>query len=194
MTAHLRSGLQARLTPLHAPDPPLTDWPGYRAAAILVPVFEGERGLELLFTVRSAELPSHAGQISFPGGGARRGEALMSAALREAREEVGLEVPEGALLGRLGERPSPAKYLATPFVAWLPRPEALTIDPREVQEAFTVPLEDLLACEPELEERLLQGRPQRIVHYRVAERHIWGLTGTVLHELIALLKAREVMA
>jgi 8-oxo-dGTP pyrophosphatase MutT (NUDIX family) len=182
------AGLRARLARPAVRDPRLDRFAGYRPAGVLVPLLVDESGAHLLFTVRSHELPHHPGQISFPGGGCRPGEAPDAAARREAYEEVGLDVPAEALLGRLSELPSPARYLATPYVAVLPRPAALRIDRREVAEAFTVPVRDLLAGEPEREVRTLEGATRTLYRYRWREREIWGFTGTVVRELLTIVR------
>ena len=121
---------------------------GFRRAAVLVPLLQTEAGLELLFTVRASGLSSHASQISFPGGRVDARESLDDAARRETLEEVGLNVPESALLGYLDEHPSPARYIVTPVVAALSWPQALVLNPAEVSSTFTVPLDVLLDVQP----------------------------------------------
>ena len=170
----LRKGLDART---HEP----LDFPGFRQAAVLVPLLRAPGGLELLFTVRSSGLSNHAGQIAFPGGRLEPGESVADAARRETLEETGLVISETALLGRLSEQPSPARYLVTPLVGVVPWPQPLTLDPGEVEATFTVPLADLLAVRPRQEERQLEGQ-RRVLHYYAHgqgadERLIWGLTG-----------------
>src|SRR5437764_12047030 len=74
------------------------------AAAVLVPLVNRPAGLQVLLTQRSAELPDHAGQISFPGGRVEPDDTSHSAAaLREAAEEVGLPAVQVTLLGQLAE-------------------------------------------------------------------------------------------
>lgn len=160
---------------------------GFRPAAVLVPLLQGDDGLELLFTVRGEELTHHAGQISFPGGAVDAGESIEEAALRETREEVGLEVPPEAVIGRLDDHPSPARYIATPVVAVLPWPQTLTPNPAEVAEVFSVPLQELRGVIPRWEERTLHDLRRRIHFYNWGERLIWGFTGNVVKDLLDLL-------
>lgn len=164
--------------------------PGFRRAAVLVPLLDGVEGLSLLFTVRSARLTSHAGQIAFPGGRLEPGEAAIDAALRETEEEVGLRVPPDAVLGALNDHPSPARYVATPVVARIPWPQPLRPNPHEVADTFTVPLSELAAVTPESEVRQLESYRRRIYAYRWGDRTIWGFTGNVVKNLLDVLEQR----
>ncbi len=161
--------------------------PGFRRAAVLVPLLEAEEGLSLLFTVRSAALANHAGQISFPGGRVEAGEDLLSAALRETEEEVGLRLEPGAVLGALSDHPSPARYVATPLVARVAWPQPLAMNPGEVAETFTVPVAALASLTPTSEVRQLHSYRRRIYSYQWGERRIWGFTGNVVKNLLDVL-------
>jgi 8-oxo-dGTP pyrophosphatase MutT (NUDIX family) len=163
------------------------DIEGFRRAGVLVPLLDAPGGLELLFTVRAATLPHHAGQIAFPGGGLEPGEGVVEGALREAHEEVGLVVGAGEVLGCLNDLPSPARYVATPVVAILPWPQPLALSAAEVDEAFTAPLAELSALTPSSEERELRGLRRTIYSYGWQGRNIWGFTGNVLRNLLETL-------
>lgn len=176
---------------LAARDPRRMQIDEFKRAAVLVPILLSEAGPELLLTVRSSTLRSHAGQIAFPGGRLEPGEDELSAALRETREEVGLAVSQGEVVGRLSDHPSPAGYVATPVVAVLSWPRPLALDPDEVAEAFTVPLADLAALTPASRVgNLLQYR-RRIYSYPWRGRDIWGFTGNVVFELLSALAGGE---
>src|SRR6266571_3579235 len=89
-------------------------------AAVLVPLVNRPDGLTVLLTERSAELPDHAGQISFPGGRVEPGDADVGvAALRETEEEVGLPRERVALLGTLADYETVTGYRVTPVVGWV---------------------------------------------------------------------------
>lgn len=140
--ARARSGLSSR------PPRPLAV-PGFRRAAVLVALLDRTPGPTLLFTRRAAALPHHAGEISFPGGGLLPGEEPEAGALREAQEEVGLEPGRAEILGRLDDLVSIARFAVTPVVAAVASPPAaFTAAPGEVDEAFELPLAQLL--DPEL--------------------------------------------
>lgn len=172
--------------------PRTLDIPGFRRAAVLVPLIDDGGHLSLLLTVRSATLRSHAGQVALPGGRLEPGEDSVDAALRETREEVGLVVPREAVLGELNDHPSPAGYVARPVVAGVPGPQALKTDPNEVAEAFLVPLDELRALPPRSEVRELKtGERRRIYFYRWRDKEIWGFTGNVIRDLFNVLDGRQ---
>lgn len=158
---------------------------GFRRAAVLVPVLPRPEGLQLLFTVRSADLSRHAGQISFPGGGLDSGEDAVDAALRETWEEVGVRLDRSAILGMLDDLPSPAGYVATPVVAVMEPGAALRPNPAEVADVFVAPVAELLEITPSWEERRVEGVRRRIHFYPWNGRLIWGFTGNVLEDFLA---------
>ena len=139
---------------------------------------------ELLLTVRTPNLPSHAGQISFPGGRLEEGETPEEAALREAWEEVRLDPGYVVALGRLPAVLSPYGYHVTPVLAWLREKPPLTANPSEVSEIFWVPLAELAAARAWSEWREREGVRRKVWHYPWRGRDVWGLTANVLHELL----------
>lgn len=157
---------------------------GFRDAAVLLPILRTDVGLEVLFTVRSSQLRSHAGQIAFPGGRLDDEENVIQAASRETFEEIGVNIPNESVLGFLDDHPSPAKYVVTPVVAVIEWPQPLSISEDEVEEVFTVPLKRLLTLEPRFEQRTLRYYKRRLHFYDVDDYVIWGLTGNVLKNLL----------
>lgn len=172
------------------------DLPDFKRAAVLVPLLETEDGLELLYTVRSGTLSNHAGQIAFPGGRLDDGEDVVTAALRETREEIGVNVSPRDVLGLLHEHPSPAEYVVTPVVARLDWPQPLTLSSSEVADVFSVPLKELLTLTPRTEERRHRSFKRTLHFYDylqndpegALERVIWGLTGNVTKWVLDLLR------
>ena len=110
-----------------------------RPAAVLIPVVDRPEPAVLL-TLRT-ELPSHPGQIAFPGGKIDPGDATpLAAALREAHEEIGLEPFEVEVLGSLPTYTTSTGFIVTPVVGLVQPRAVLRPDPFEVAEVFEVPL------------------------------------------------------
>ena len=162
-------------------------------AAVLVPLVNRPDGLTLLFTQRSADLPDHAGQISFPGGRVEPDDAsLAQAALREAMEEIGLPADRVAVLGELAPYETVTGYRVTPIVGWVEPPFALTPDPIEVADVFEVPLAFLL--DPQNQQRhfrMLGERRRDFWAIPYGERYIWGATAAMLMIFDRTLRAIE---
>ncbi len=160
-------------------------------AAVLVPVVNRPTGLTLLLTLRSADLPDHPGQISFPGGRVEPGDAsLAHAALREATEEVGLPAERVAILGELAPYETVTGYRVTPIVGWVEPPFVLTPDPVEVADVFEVPLAFLLDPENQQRHFRMLGEMRRgfwAIPY--GDRYIWGATAAMLMILDRTLRA-----
>jgi 8-oxo-dGTP pyrophosphatase MutT (NUDIX family) len=155
-----------------------------RPAAVLVPVVARPEPTVLL-TQRSSALPEHSGQIAFPGGKIDPDdETPIATALREAEEEIGLAARHVAPLGFLDTYLSRTGYQILPVVAVVTPPFELTLNPREVEAAFEVPLAFLM--EPEHHQRHRRewkGRERTYYAMPYGDHYIWGVTAGILRNL-----------
>lgn len=151
-------------------------------AAVLVPLVNRPNGLTLLLTQRSATLPDHPGQISFPGGRLEADDdGAVGAALREAREEIGLDGERVSILGQLAPYQTVSGYHVTPIVGWVEPPFELVVEPIEVDEAFEVPLSFVLdARHVQRHFRMLGEQRRDYFAIPYADRYIWGATAAMI--------------
>ena len=174
--------------------------PGTRPAAVLVPMFEEAGEARLILTKRPETMPSHQGEIAFPGGKHEPGidPDLAATALREAHEEIGLDPATVEIVGELDHLVTvSARFSLTPFVGLLPGRPVLVRDVREVDAVFDVAISELLDDEVFREERwevppemLVGVGPDRAIHFfELAGETVWGATARVLTGFLAHLTA-----
>lgn len=109
-------------------------------AAVLVPLVDHAAGLTILLTQRATHLVNHSGQISFPGGRLEASDPdVASAALREAREEIGLDPAHVRVFGYLPDHILISGFRVTPVLALVSPPFSLDLNPAEVAGVFEVP-------------------------------------------------------
>jgi 8-oxo-dGTP pyrophosphatase MutT (NUDIX family) len=160
-----------------------------RPASVLIPVIEREAGLTVLFTRRTEHLQAHAGQISFPGGGAEPSDASsIETALRETQEEIGLHPRQVEVLGTLEDHPTVTGYLVTPVVGLVSPPFELRLDEFEVAEIFEVPLVFLLdPANHRRDSMIREGRRRDFDAVPYGPHYIWGATAAMLLQFHAYL-------
>jgi len=162
-----------------------------KPAAVFVPIIERSEPT-LLLTKRSDEMPTHAGQISFPGGRLHAGdENLVATALRELKEEIGISRDMVTLGGFL--RPYEtvnSGFMILPVVGFVREGFTLHVNPQEVAEVIEAPLEYLM--DPKNRARMSVERQgvMREFHTIAFGRHtIWGATAEMIVNLAERLKA-----
>ena len=165
--------------------------PGSRVAAALVLLYPIRRQVHLVLTRRAGTLDQHAGQVSLPGGAVDGDETVEAAALREAREEIGLETTDLRIIGQLSALYIPvSNYALHPVVAVLDRRPALVPAPAEVAHILEIPLDELR--DPK---QLRQGRRWRgddaitVPYFELQGERVWGATAMVLGELLHLMRS-----
>jgi 8-oxo-dGTP pyrophosphatase MutT (NUDIX family) len=188
--------VRERLATAPAPRPPELQPANSRPAAVLVAMFDDGPAdapeAHLILTKRPQSMPSHRGEIAFPGGKRDPGDpSLVAAALREAEEEIGLDPAAVRVIGELDSISTVASmFTITPFVGVLAAPPALQPDPVEVDHVFAVPLSELLDPDAYREESWeLWGAWRPMAFFELPGETVWGATARILHRLLTLLTA-----
>ncbi len=155
-----------------------------RPAAVLIPVIDRTEP-SVILTQRTPHLPSHAGQIAFPGGSIDAGdETPCAAAQREAEEEIGLDRRLVQPIGYLDLYLTFSGYRILPLVGKVAPNYALTLNTHEVEDAFEVPLAFLMDAQNHaLHSREWKGLMRRFYAMPYGDRYIWGITAGILRNL-----------
>jgi 8-oxo-dGTP pyrophosphatase MutT (NUDIX family) len=158
-----------------------------RPAAVLVPL-EPERGVWL--TRRSNNLPSHAGQVAFPGGKIEPSDiSPEAAALREAHEEIALEQNSAEILGRMDDYITGTGFHITPVLALVPQGVVFVPAAAEVADVFCLPFETLLdPASPTRRTATFRGEAREFWVWPEKKHFIWGATAEILVQLAARLR------
>jgi len=172
------------------------DASGLRAAAVAVAIADEGSGARfagirqpqgwsteaaLLLTKRAGGLSSHAGQWALPGGRIDAGETPEQAALRELHEEVGLQLDEASLLGRLDDFVTRSGYVITPVLVWAGAARELVPNPQEVRSIHRIPVDEFLRTDaPMLEHRNDSEHP--VLRMPVGDSWIAAPTAAVLYQ------------
>lgn len=161
-------------------------------SAVLIPIFEKDDGLHVVYIRRSNRVAFHKGQVSFPGGKRDPDDAdLRQTALRESWEEIELRAEDVTIIGQLDDiRTATSNFVITPFVGLIPYPYTFKESDFEHDEVFDVPLK-ALATEARVRkvESILDGQPAISYFYDYAGRTIWGATATITTQLLEILKS-----
>lgn len=158
----------------------------YYPAAVLLPFWPTEAGtVEVVFTKRTETLPTHRGQMSFPGGRMHKTDSsLEQTALREAQEELGIPPETVHIMGRLDDAWSAFGHRVIPVVGWLEQRPAFEPDPREVAEVVVADVQTLLQPEISCIHEVMRDGLRHTTHaFNWDGGYVWGMTADILLEL-----------
>lgn len=180
-------------------------WDGYadmykegtlKCAAVLIPLIFWLDEWHLVLTRRTETVEHHKGQVSFPGGGCELGEASPEmTALREAREEIGLNPEDVRLLGRMNDVITITRFRVTPVIGVIPWPYRFRLEPAEVERLFTIPL-SWLADRSNWDEQPVPVdgivRPIPVVRYHPYDTEVlWGISARITLNLLTILGLQD---
>jgi 8-oxo-dGTP pyrophosphatase MutT (NUDIX family) len=152
-----------------------------------------DKEMHLVLIKRNIDKGPHSGQVSFPGGAWEADDlSLEHTAIRETREEIGIQ-GEMEILGALTPLHIPvSNFLVSPFVAWIDQHPVFHPEPSEVQYVIEVSLRQLM--DPGvLDSEVLhhRGRPVETPFYRVGQEKVWGATAMILGEFLQLASRQQ---
>ncbi len=167
-----------------------------KPASVLIPFLQVDGDWNILFTRRTDTLVEHSGQVAFPGGRAEpEDHTLEETALREAREEIGLDPGSVRILGRMDSFVTITNYVLTPIVGRIPWPFPITLEKEEVYRVFTIPLSWL--ANPANREYRPRPLPAPFPNIQVIYFHpydgeiLWGVSAQIMVNLLGILFGRN---
>lgn len=165
---------------------------GFSWAAVLILFVCVDEEWNILFTHRTNKVRTHQGEVSFPGGAYETGDTSLSkTALRETKEEIGIEPESILLLGGMDPYKTVTDYNVYPFVGILKWPFKIVLNKDEVENTFLIPL--VWLNDPNnfyQKDHVLQGSTiRKVVHYRDFNgEHLWGFTARLTQEVLNFVK------
>lgn len=162
-------------------------------AAVLFPLVDRPGGMTVLLTQRASQMARHAAQIAFPGGRVDDTDADMAgAALREAREEIGLDPARVQVFGYLPDHVVISGFRVTPVLGLVSPPFSLDLNPHEVAGVFEVPLDHVLDSANH-KARLRKVGDEEMLLYDIPweGQNIWGATAGMLLTFVRMLREQQ---
>jgi 8-oxo-dGTP pyrophosphatase MutT (NUDIX family) len=168
--------------------------PSRTSSAVLVPLYQENGKYHIVFIRRSITVPTHKGQIAFPGGARHKTDkTLLDTALRETHEEIGVKPEDVNVLGELDDQiTTTSNFILTPFIGVIPWPYHFTLSKAEVETLIFVPLHSLRdknSRKPEME--TLGGQEYPSFAYYYHGKRIWGATARIINMFLQVLEEIE---
>lgn len=185
-----RKPLRSDFDLYNGPDAPQDRPKQHKKAAVLVPIVNRGDRPTILLTRRADHLSTHAGQVSFPGGRADKGDRdAVATALRETQEEIGIDAEAIDIVGRLDTYETVTGFRIVPVVGLVTPPFELYLQKSEVAEAFEVPLDFILdPNNHQRHSRMFLGTKRHFYAMPYEGFYIWGATAHMLVNLSQVLR------
>jgi len=163
-----------------------------RQAAVLLALFKQAADYHLVLTKRTETVRHHKGQVSFPGGSYDLADGdLLTTALRESQEELGIHPQDVTVVGRLDDLPTfSTSFLVSSFVGLIPHPYTFRPNPSEVATVFTVPL-SVLADQAVVRTYTRTREDGAVIEdyeFHVGCHVIWGATARIIRHFLQVIK------
>jgi 8-oxo-dGTP pyrophosphatase MutT (NUDIX family) len=167
--------------------PELVAGNGHKPAGVLIPIQERREGDYLVLTQRGDQLPTHKGQIAFPGGRVDGSDRdIFHTALRESEEEIGIDPQQVKILGRLDEFTAGYGLVVTPVVGVIPPHFEFRMDPRETTAVASVPIGALMERRNFVLDDKLSPGGHPSYHFYVNGWDVWGVTARMIVQFLEL--------
>ena len=167
--------------------------PALKRAAVAIALVEaddGAGGTALLLTLRAAGLRAHRGQWALPGGRCDAGETQIQSALRELREELGLDLAQDSVLGLLDDYPTRSGYLITPVVVWAGEGGVVVPNPQEVAAVYRIPL-GTIEHDAAFDFVAIPESARRVIRFHWDDRLIHAPTAAMIYQFREVLAGRD---
>lgn len=172
---------------LQSRTPELIAGNGHKPAAVLIPIQERQDGDYIVLTKRGDNMPTHKGQIAFPGGRVHDGDAdIIATALRESHEEVGIVPEHVRVLGRLDEFTAGYGLVVTPVVGVIPAHYDFRIDSAETTAVASVSIRSLIAPGNYIKDAHRSPGGHSSYHFYANGWDVWGVTARILVQFLQL--------
>lgn len=162
-----------------------------RPGGVLILLYEEEGVIKFPLTKRPDYAGTHGGQISLPGGKAEPDEDIITTALREGEEEIGVERSRIKVIGQLSQFfVIPSNFMVTPVIGYLEDGPRFIPDPKEVVRILEGRIDELVRADAVQTREILAAKiyPMMAPHFEIEGEVVWGATAMILNELRLVLQ------